>query len=153
PTGGRPEQLYAITESGRELFPRRYAQLAAELIESVAAEVGETRLGAMLHALGDKLGAQVAAELPADAGTPQRVQAIATAMTELGYEAHARVSDPRVPPQVVAHNCVFHQLAERHPAVCGLDLAFLERASGRRVEHAECMLRGGSACRFRFHKP
>lgn len=153
PTGGRPEQLYNITETGREIFPRRYAQLASELIEAMASEVGETRLGAMLHALGDTLGAQLAAELPAEAGTPARVQAIATAMTELGYDAQARVSDPRVPPQVVAHNCVFHQLAERHPAVCGFDLAFLERASGRRVEHAECMLRGGSACRFRFHKP
>lgn len=153
PTGGRPEQLFTLTEAGREVFPRRYAQLASQLIESVGEELGGERLGAMLARLGARMGSDLAAELPASAGTPARIEAIAKAMTEMGYEARARVSDPRAAPQIVAHNCVFHQLAGRHPQVCGFDIGFLEQASGRPVDHVECMVRGGGACRFRFRKP
>jgi hypothetical protein len=34
-------------------------------------------------------------------------------------------------------------------------MAFMEAASGRRIHHVECMIRGGHACRFRIgeHKP
>jgi predicted ArsR family transcriptional regulator len=69
-------------------------------------------------------------------------------MTELGYDARSAIA-ARV-PEIQARNCVFHHLAQQHPSVCRFDLALLARASGRRVEHAECMLRGGKVCRFRF---
>lgn len=56
-------------------------------------------------------------------------------------------------PSVTAHNCVFHHLAEKHPGVCHFDLALMAAATGVEVQHAECMVRGGQVCRFRFRKP
>jgi hypothetical protein len=50
---------------------------------------------------------------------------------------------------VEAFNCVFHALAKQHPQVCKFDLAYLEAASGRRIHHMECIVRGGHVCRFR----
>ena len=73
---------------------------------------------------------------------------IAAAMTELGYDAKS--TGTARSPEIAARNCVFHHLAQQYPVVCRFDLAFLARASGRRVEHAECMLRGGHRCRFKF---
>lgn len=32
PTGGRPERLFVLTDAARELFPRRYQELASSLI-------------------------------------------------------------------------------------------------------------------------
>ena len=52
--------------------------------------------------------------------------------------------------QVEAYNCVFHALAKAHPDVCRFDLAFMEAATGRPIQHMECLLRGGQACRFRI---
>jgi predicted ArsR family transcriptional regulator len=54
---------------------------------------------------------------------------------------------------VEAYNCVFHALARAHPEVCRFDLAFMEAASGRPVQHLECLVRGGHACRFRLGSP
>ena len=51
---------------------------------------------------------------------------------------------------IEAHNCVFHNLAMRDPAICAVDLALLGTLSGRAIEHRTCMVRGGDACRFHF---
>lgn len=147
PTGGRPEQRYALTEAGNELFPRRYVQLAADLLGEIDHTLGEAQLQALLMRLGERVGEELAGKLR-DRPIAERCAAIAAAMTELGYDAQARVVDGV--PEIRAGNCVFHHLARQHPAVCRFDLAFLARAGDRKVEHAECMVRGGNVCRFRF---
>ena len=146
-TGGRPEHLYVLTDAGRELFPRRYVELASGLIREVAASLGDAELQGLMMRLGDEVGGNLALQFP-EQSAADRCASIATAMTELGYDAKSSV-ESRV-PEIQARNCVFHHLAQQHPAVCRFDLAFLARASGRRVEHSECMLRGGTVCRFRF---
>lgn len=146
-TGGRPEHLYVLTDAGRELFPRRYVELASGLIREVAASLGDAELQGLMMRLGDEVGGNLALQFPEQSAT-DRAASIATAMTDLGYDARSSV-ESRV-PEIQARNCVFHHLAQQHPAVCRFDLAFLARASGRRVEHSECMLRGGTVCRFRF---
>ena len=52
--------------------------------------------------------------------------------------------------EVRAFNCVYHHLAQDHPQVCEFDLELMARVSGRRVDHVECMVRGGQCCRFRL---
>src|SRR5690606_14798591 len=71
---------------------------------------------------------------------------LAAAMTEAGYEAQANPAEG----EVTAYNCVFHRLASRFPEVCEYDLAFIRAVTGRSVDHTECMVRGGEACRFRL---
>jgi len=146
-TGGRPEYLYVLTDAGRELFPRRYVELASGLIRQVATSLGDAELQDLMMRLGDEVGGNLAQQFPQQSAA-DRCASIATAMTELGYDAKSTGGSRA--PEIQARNCVFHHLAQQHPTVCRFDLAFLARASGRRVEHTECMLRGGSVCRFRF---
>lgn len=146
-TGGRPEHLYVLTDAGRELFPRRYVELASGLIREVAASLGDAELERLMMRLGDEVGGSLAQQFPQQSAA-DRCASIATAMTELGYDAKPTAGSRVL--EIQARNCVFHHLAQQHPTVCRFDLAFLARASGRRVEHSECMLRGGTVCRFRF---
>jgi predicted ArsR family transcriptional regulator len=69
-------------------------------------------------------------------------------MRELGYETDAELQGRG--REVVARNCVFHQLAAAHPEVCAFDLGFMEKFANAKVEHVECMARGQHVCRFRF---
>jgi predicted ArsR family transcriptional regulator len=69
-------------------------------------------------------------------------------MTELGYEAEASTDQKQ--PTIEACNCLYHHVAASHPEVCEFDLALLRGVTGADVEHDECMVRGGSVCRFRF---
>lgn len=137
---GRPQHVWRLTERGQEAFPRRYKELA----EVVLAELGEHVQGAALNRAMRRMGAR-AAEASASGELP--VAATARVMKQLGYEAAASG-----PNEIVARNCVFHQLARQFPAVCEFDLGFMESATGRKVEHGECMVRGGAVCRFKFGK-
>ena len=145
-TGGRPQARYALTAEGRELFPRNYGAIAAALISQLHARLGENEIGALLQELGSTVAA-TQAPLQADGGEAL-ARALAQRLAALGYEAvPARHGDDW---QVEAFNCVFHGLARQHPQVCKFDLAYMEQATGRRVHHMECIVRGGHVCRFKL---
>jgi predicted ArsR family transcriptional regulator len=146
PTGGRPQARYGLTAEGRELFPRNYGAIAAALISQLHARMGEAEVGALLQELGATVAA-TQAPLQADSGEAL-ARALAQRLDALGYEAvPARHGDDW---QVEAFNCVFHGLARQHPQVCKFDLAYMEKATGRRVHHMECIVRGGHVCRFKL---
>lgn len=144
PTRGRPELLYALSDNGREMFPRLYRQLAIGLIEEIATSSDTSLLEATMNRMGCKAGARVSSN-----GKSLSIEQTAVAMRDAGYAAHVSGTSENT-REIVAHNCVFHKLAEQFPAVCEYDLAFLSAATGRTVEHRECMVRGGNVCRFAF---
>jgi predicted ArsR family transcriptional regulator len=147
PTGGRPQSRYVLRPAGRELFPRNYAVIATGVIEHLHASSGRAGVQAMLGEIGRSLG-EAAADRIRTADPDATAAALAEQLDALGYEAQAVQRDGET--QIEAYNCVFHALARAHPDVCRFDLAFMEAATGHPVQHMECLLRGGQACRFRL---
>ncbi len=145
PTGGRPQARYCLTETGREQFPRNYAQISAALLDGVFERLGRDEATDFLVDLGKRLGAAEASEPTASAA--EAATELARRMDELGYEAVR--TQPGGDHEIEAFNCVFHALAKRNMNVCKFDLAFMEAASGHRIHHMECIVRGGGVCRFR----
>ncbi|GAB3787625.1 helix-turn-helix transcriptional regulator [Dyella agri] len=150
PSGGRPQARYLLLPAGRELFPRNYGLIATGILEHLYATAGKAGVQALLATIGQELGSAAASRVDGEDEA-----AIATRLAEqldaLGYEASTVKRDGET--QVEAYNCVFHTLARAHPDVCRFDLAFMEAATGRPIQHMECLLRGGHACRFRVGKP
>jgi predicted ArsR family transcriptional regulator len=146
PTGGRPQARFRLAAAGHALFPRNYAQIAGALLEGVVERLGVDAGNALLVELGRELGA--ADPVAASADTGEVATQLAERLDRLGYEAVATTRGGE--PQVEAFNCVFHALAQRNPDVCRFDLAFMEAATGHRIHHMECMVRGGQVCRFRI---
>lgn len=149
PTGGRPQARYRLAAAGHALFPRNYAEIAGALLEGVVERLGVDAGNAMLAELGQKLG--TAAPVPTDTDPGAVATQLAARLDQLGYEAIATTRGGE--PQVEAFNCVFHALAQRNPDVCRFDLAFMEAATGRRIHHMECIVRGGHVCRFKIGRP
>jgi predicted ArsR family transcriptional regulator len=147
-TGGRPTQLYVLGEKGRELFPRQYSWIAQLVLDSVKQEDGSDALRKRLAAIGTKVGEQLRARHPALRTRQEKVLKLAELMEQLGYStAGTSVLEPGV---ISADNCVFHDLALKDPEVCHFDLALLSTFTDSRVDHQECMARGGGVCRFKF---
>lgn len=148
PTAGRPTQLYVLSQKGRELFPRQYSWLAQLMLESVKQEGGGDALRKRLGVMGVKVANQLRAQHPALRSRADRVLKLAELMEQLGYNtAGTTVLDPTV---ISADNCVFHDLALKDPEVCQFDLALLSTFTESRVDHQECMAKGGHVCRFKF---
>ena len=147
-TGGRPQLWYGLTPTGRELFPRNYGAIAGALLSQLHARLGDAETGALLQELGATVAATQPMLEPVGEGADGIAKALAQRLTSLGYEAVPACQGGE--PQVEAFNCVFHALARAHPQVCKFDIAYMEAATGRRIHHMECIVRGGHVCRFRI---
>lgn len=150
-SGGRPQQLYVLSEAGKEQFPRGYAWLAELIVDSIRQETGAPGLRERLQALGARVGRRLRGQDPGAKTPQQAVAALAGIMEGLGYSAKNTATDAG-PPTIEASNCIFHTLAMKDPNICQFDLAMLSAFTGRHVDHQECMARGGNVCRFRFHR-
>jgi predicted ArsR family transcriptional regulator len=149
PSGGRPHQLYALTEKGKEVFPRHYTWFAQLVVESVKIEHGAKGLHKRLGAMGAGVAAQLRTQNPGLKTRAQKVERLAAVMDQLGYNArNAGAADKA--PVIEADNCVFHELAMKNPEICRFDLAMMGAFTDSKVEHQECMVRGGNVCRFKF---
>ena len=143
-TGGRPQSRYRLTAAGHDLFPRNYATIATALLDAVGARLGADATRELLATLGGSLGRAD----PIDPSLPDADVAddLAERLHRAGYEAVSTTRGGHA--QVEAFNCVFHAMARENRDVCRFDIAYMEAASGRRIQHAECIVRGGHACRF-----
>ncbi|MGH8286036.1 MAG: helix-turn-helix transcriptional regulator [Steroidobacteraceae bacterium] len=149
PSGGRPQQLFVLTDAGKEAFPRHYSWFAQLLIEAMTREHGAAGLRARLGRIASAVVAQLRHGAPGADSRRQKVAKLSTLMDRLGYDAHT-TKDVGGAPTIEADNCIFHELAMKNPEICHFDLALLSGYTGSKVELHECMARGGHVCRFRF---
>jgi predicted ArsR family transcriptional regulator len=151
-TKGRPGQTYRLTREGQATFTQSYAMIASLLVGVIKQRLGHEETVKLFRELGSALAIELDNDLAA-LDVKERIEKISNALRTLGYETVpelAQEPDTGV-PSILAHNCVFHDVAEQHSEVCEMDLALLETLSGCSVEHNECIVRGGRTCRFRFH--
>lgn len=148
-SGGRPNQLYVLTDAGKEEFPRHYSWFAQLLVDAISDEHGVAGLRARLGRIGAAVVAQLRGRAPEGASRRERVKQLSVLMDELGYDARV-ARDVGGAPVIEADNCVFHNLAMKNPAICQFDLSVLSGYTHSKVELHECMAKGGHVCRFRF---
>jgi len=147
-SGGRPEQLYVLSDKGHECFPRHYAWFAQLLIESVQQDTGAEGLSDRLSKMGELVSKQLRAQHPELVSRGEKIHKLTEVMEQLGYNAHSSSSDKA--DVIEADNCVFHTLALTNPNICQFDLALISAFTDSAVVHQECMAKGGNICRFKF---
>lgn len=150
PSGGRPQQAFVLGNKGREIFQRQYSWFADMLISDLLSRQGTSAVDGKLADMGRAVGEKLSGKLKGRPRSVERLQQLAEEMSGLGYHAHFQKpeNDVNAPPEIIAYNCVFHEIATQHPSVCKFDIALIESATGSKIDHASCMLRGGTCCRF-----
>ena len=146
-TGGRPSRIYTLTPRGVELFPKHYALFSKLLIHWISQKFDDTEMKACLAELGEHVAQEFLSRVEKKNSLTEKINEVAIIMHELGYEAQVRKNSEDL-SEIVASNCVFHKLAEECQNVCELDLALLSTLLDGKIEHKECMVRGGGCCRF-----
>ncbi len=150
---GRPRKIYVLTDSGVNLFPKNYSWFSSLLLKTLLLEIGADRLAAYLRNLGIQM-AQDALQRVDGMRRADRVPEIVQIMNETGFDARVIASQgDETIRRIECKNCVYHDLARDYPQVCQFDLGFLSTLMDLEIEHQECMVRGGQACRFRFVPP
>ena len=152
-TGGRPQQIYVLTEQGTNLFPKQYSWFSKLLIETLRDQVGEEQVGQFMYNLGVKKSAMLIPRLVGK-NRAERIDEVVKIMNETGFVARTTTAEGSDKlPRVECKNCVYHDLSKDYPEVCRFDVGFLAGLTGAEVEQQSCMQRGGDSCRFRFVHP
>jgi DeoR family suf operon transcriptional repressor len=152
-TGGRPQNVYVLTETGTNLFPKQYSWFSKLLIQTLRQEIGEDRVSAYMYDLGVKLSAGLIPRLIGK-NRAERIAEIVKIMNETGFIAKIVAAEGADKlPRVECRNCVYHDLSKDYPEVCRFDIGFLSGLMGAEVEHQACVQRGADCCRFRFVPP
>jgi DeoR family transcriptional regulator, suf operon transcriptional repressor len=144
---GRPSQIYTLTPLGSEQFPRQYSLLSELVLASVKELHGPAGTAALMKEIADRLARQYSPRIQGET-VPERADTVAAILNEIGFLAETEQSAQGT--AITALNCVYHHLATEFPEVCQLDIELIQQLTGARVEHSECMVRGGLCCRFQL---
>lgn len=147
-TAGRPTQSYILTSEGRERFPRKYSWFAEILLENIRAEKDDKGLRQFLEKLAANISAKYLNELSNLKGQ-ERLRKVAAILSEMGYAAEVVPSKDKAElAKLEVSNCVFYQLTNSCPEICGFDLNLLSRLTGQKLEQKTCIANGGNVCCF-----
>lgn len=121
PGAGRPAKTYEASkrEVSIHFSPRRY-ELLVDLLMRVLVRVAPEDVSRIAEEVGHEYGRELANEIgaPDDTGYTEAVQAVAVAMTGLGFSMDPDVEGQRL----LTSHCPFGEAATDHPdVVCSLD--------------------------------
>jgi predicted ArsR family transcriptional regulator len=151
---GRPRRSYLITPEGQETFPRKYSWLSNALLELLADDLGEDAVQKIMSNLAKKVATSMKDQLQNAGSTAELLELIAQTMNDLGYRTALKQADLRKGAVLEATNCVYHEVAKKHPSLCTFDVQFIKHATGgMQVRLESCIARGGSVCRFCVRRP
>jgi DeoR family suf operon transcriptional repressor len=145
---GRPKHVFRLTEVGDALFPRRYGELAGELLRTLA----EDDPDALDRAFERRRARRVERARARLAGLdlPDRVAELARILDEDGYVAEA-LDDPDGGWRIVEHNCAILDVAVRYGAACGTEIDFLrEVLPDAEVDRTSHIVSGAHHCAYRI---
>lgn len=121
PGAGRPAKTYVSTnkEVSVHFAPRRFEMLT-EMLFKVLEEISPPNVSEIAEQVGREYGKELAAEIgaPDDPGYDEAVQAVASAMTGLGFSVDPDIDGQRL----LTSHCPFGETATSHPdVICSLD--------------------------------
>jgi len=142
---GGPVHAFSLTGAGEALFPRQYAAVLLETLESITAEHGRDGVGDFFRRKWTAMAAEAA---PALQQLPlhERVQLLAELWTSLGYMAEADVDEASGLPMLRKHNCAIRAVAEQYPEVCATEAEFIADVIGVPAERRQHILAGCNTC-------
>lgn len=148
-TGGRPSQSYALSKSGRNLFPKHYAMFSSSLISILKNDLGPEQVEKYFKKLGDRLGEKYLDQI-SFMPLAERIKTIGKIMDDIGYETQDDKNASGGKPVIKAHNCVFHDLAQTHNDICKMDIAFMEKLLDADIKHTKSIAKGNACCHFQI---
>jgi len=142
---GRPQHVYALTETADEHFPKNYAGFSKLMLHEVRGRVEPKELDSILAGMAQRLSEQVPSPQPSDT-MPQRLDRLIKFLNAKGYLARWRRGEGGFVLQAL--NCPYHALLHEHPEPCVMDMSMISRILGQTPERVESMADGSHLCTY-----
>lgn len=146
---GRPRQLWHLTPAGNRQFPDGHADLTATLLSTMASQLGQDAVNAVISAREVETLKRYREEIDAAADLPSRVASLAAIRTREGYMAdHWQEEDGSL--ILVENHCPICAAASVCAGFCRSELDTFRATLGASVEREEHILLGARRCAYRI---
>jgi predicted ArsR family transcriptional regulator len=146
---GRPAHVWALTEAGNARFPDAHGELAAQLIRSIRADLGEEILDRLIDSRAAESRAAYASALEGAADLGERVARLAEVRSREGYMAESRAEGGGY--VLVENHCPVCVAATACQGFCRAELDTFRAVLGpdASVERTEHIVAGDRRCAYR----
>ncbi len=152
---GRPRKIYELTESGRELFPRRYDLILSLIVKKIEETGGREQLKKIIKSIADDIAADIRERIEKNNGSgsfEKSLKMLNSVSNELGFiSSVSKEGDETY--SLLSRNCILHKIAlDNQDAIChGLHDRIIQKTLGGKVnadvELKECIALGNNYSR------
>jgi len=149
---GRPRKIYELTESGRELFPRRYDLILSLIVKKIEETGGREQLNKIVKSIADDIAADIRERIEKnnDSGSFEKsLNMLNSVSNEMGFGSSISKEGSET-FSLVSRNCILYKIALEHQdTIChGLHDRIIQKTLGGKVkadvELKECIALGNS---------
>jgi DeoR family transcriptional regulator, suf operon transcriptional repressor len=148
-TLGRPSIKYVLTDNGIGYFPKRYAYFTEVLLLEIKNDMGSDRLATYLQKMGITMADRYRSRFEG-LSEDESINTLLKLFQELGFYPILHQGLGKSMIELTAHNCIYHDLAQKFQEICILDQTLIQELLGKQVELRSCMVKGENACCFRM---
>ena len=154
---GRPSKIYEITDSGRELFPRKYDLFLSSILQNIETIEGHEYTKKIIKSIADNMAQDIHNKIKnSSANLEESLSILNTASNKMGfmssfYKEDGDRSDNTY--SIISHNCIVHKVAvSNQDAICnGFHSRMIQKAlEGKinpKVQLKECIALGDNYSR------
>jgi predicted ArsR family transcriptional regulator len=152
---GRPAKVFVITDAGRSAFEHAYDDLATSALRFLAEKAGPGAVTEFAHRQVADLESRYKSVVGTGDTLPDRVRALAEALSADGYAASAgpAPSIGRAPgeqagngEQICQHHCPVAHVAAEFPQLCEAETEAFGRLLGTPVQRLATIAHGDGIC-------
>lgn len=119
---GRPRILYALTNEGRNSFPKSYDKLASRLLNVISSQHNRDDLQPLFQNMGELWSASVRKDTSDDSQQHRLEQAVSALQDE---GADITIEQRGNDAVISMFNCPYTTIVENFPHVCSMEQSFL----------------------------
>jgi predicted ArsR family transcriptional regulator len=142
---GRPAKVFAVTDSGRDVFYQEYDDLAVSALRFLAEAGGNEAVAAFARRRVGDLEERYRPQVEA-ADLDERPAVLAEALSGDGYAATVKPAPGLAGEQLCQHHCPVAHVAEQFPQLCEAETEAFARLLGTHVQRLATIAHGDGVC-------
>ena len=146
---GRPRLVYALTDSGAELFPTHYVRLINQLFIQLKNRLSKEEFEKILVQIAVEISKEHSnriQNLPFD----EKLSSIQQFLASEGFVIEWEKQGTEI--KINEMSCPFFHISLNHPEVCTIDRTIFATLLSTPVEKVKCVLTGDNQCVFVFNQ-
>src|ERR671925_181099 len=120
---GRPRKVYELTESGRELFPRKYDLILSLILQEIESTKGHEYMKKIIKSIADNMAHDIHEKIKKSSSSlEESIRILNSISNELGfmssfYKEEEDDDDNSSTYSIISRNCIVHKIATKHQDV------------------------------------